>query len=119
MRFQIKHGTTRTAILIWSYAFKIPILKYGWKMFLQGLLANLNEVMFSRMKDERLCPVLHHLPLGFLNIMPRAETLTDSEWQTIDWDYFFPPEGFKIPSEDKRCSFGTYNGKIVSVDYGN
>lgn len=118
-------------LLVGGYAIKMPTVVYGWRLFLCGLLANLQERSFSRLKDPRMCPVIFSLPGGFLNVMPRCIELTDDEFCSlvnikdfwgyglIDWpgnDYRYKAV---IPVENKSNSFGWHNGKVVAIDYGN
>ena len=112
----IKYGSTRVCILTKKYAFKIPRL-VKFRSFLYGLLANINEVEFSKMKDRRLFPVLFSIPYGFLVVMPRCKQISYSEFTlVIDSDFIEVP--FHIPCEPKYDSFGKLNNKIVAIDYG-
>src|ERR1051326_2954660 len=120
-------GVTRTVVLTRRFAIKVPTLVYGWRMFLYGLLANMQECAWSG-ADERLCPVRFALPGGLLIIMPRCEALTDEEFianvipkwgQVADEETGMPlPYSVNLPVEVKSCSFGRLKGKIVAVDYG-
>ena len=118
-------GVTRTVILTKRWALKIPCLVYGWKFFLYGFLANMQEVVWSG-TDERLCPVRFSLPGGVLVVMPRCQALTDEEyiaevsdgWPRIIDDETDQHLSRELPVEMKTCSFGRLNGKIVAVDYG-
>lgn len=120
-------GVTRTVILTKRWALKIPCLVYGWKYFLYGFLANMQEVDWSG-SDERLCPVRFALPGGLLVVMPRCTPLTDDEFiaevserwaRMLDKETELPlPYHVELPVEIKTCSFGRLNGKIVAVDYG-
>lgn len=120
-------GVTRTVILTKRWAIKLPCLVYGWKFFLYGFLANMQEAAWSGI-DERLCPVRIALPGGLLVVMPRCERLTDEEFiaeviphwgQQVDSETGLPlPTSVLFPVEMKTCSFGRLNGRIVAVDYG-
>ena len=120
-------GVTRTVILTRRWAIKLPSLVYGWKMFLCGFLANMQEIAWSG-HDDRLCPVKYALPGGLLIIMPRCQRLSDDEFinevlpdwgQQVDKDTGLPlPDSVELPVEMKSCSFGRLNGKIVALDYG-
>lgn len=120
---QIRRGTTRTVLLLGHYAFKFPTLK-SWKLFLHGLLANMQEAEFSKTEDDRLCPVLFALPGGFFSIMARAvplhpdsfDNLDVKTWASADLAYV---HDIQVPVEDKLSSFGVYDGRIVAVDYGS
>lgn len=111
-------GTHRKVYLIGQYAFKRPIM-YSWRLFLCGLLANLQEISFSEAGWPELCPVVFNLPGGWLNVMHRAKPLTDKEWTQLDFQEFADKDDYYVPVENKRDSFGTLNGKIVAVDYGS
>ena len=104
-----KRGVTREVILIGSRAVKIPSFR-SWKLFLNGLLSNMQEKTFSKY-SEKLCPVLLSFPGGFLNVMPRCHPIEDRQLMFADAD------GLEI--EQKLCSFGYLHGKIVAVDYGS
>lgn len=115
----LKKGSTRWVILIGKLALKIPSL-YSWRNFLWGLLANMQEVEFSRvsiMKDK-LCPIRFHLPLGFFVVMPRARVLYHGEISKEDLKSFCDLKTCVIPAELKYNSFGYYKGNLVAIDYG-
>jgi len=116
-------GATRCVLLTRRYAVKVPRL-VSWRLFLHGLLSNMQEREFSRTGWPELCPVLFSLPGGWLVVMPRCEPLTDDEWSIMyiqgrrqEWadrgDYM-------VPVEMKRDSFGRHpEHGIVAVDYGS
>ena len=115
---KIYHGATRMVFLIGGYAFKLPSFK-EWRLFLHGLLANMQEVVFSKTGWPELCPVLFHLPLGLLVVMPRCQPLTGEEFNKFDYDKFTIHDDYVLTYiENKPDSFGILNGKIVAVDYG-
>lgn len=128
-----KNGCTRKVFLIGNYAIKIPQINYGWRPFLNGLLANMQEVSFSKVKDKRICPVLFSFKGGWLIIMPRCEYLTNFQFELLNIKTFWGKEtkasnGYygdcEIPVEHKIDSFGWYkwnkvNNKIVAIDYGS
>ncbi|MFA7287414.1 MAG: hypothetical protein WC055_00895 [Melioribacteraceae bacterium] len=116
---RIAYGTTRVVFLIGKYAFKIPSIMYEFRLFLLGLLANMQEVQFSKINQPELCPVLFYIPFGFLVVMPRCEPLTREEFFEMDAENWLLREDYTIPAEPKLDSFGKYKGKIVAVDYGN
>ena len=113
-------GATRHVFLVGPYAIKIPQFRYGWKNFLYGLLANLQERTFAKAGWPELCPVAFSLPGGWLVVMQRAEPLTREEWFSFDSLDFCEREGreYCIPAERKMDSFGKNDGRIVAVDYG-
>lgn len=117
-----RQGITREVVLIGRYAVKLPRVSYGWRMFLCGLLANMQEADFSTTKWPELCPVLFAIPGGWLVVMRRARPLTDGQWEEFRREdmYNMLDNGHRsIPAEHKRDSFGYLDGRIVAVDYGN
>lgn len=114
-----RNGISRTVLLVGRHAVKIPVLRYGWKKFLQGLLANMQEREFSKAGWPELCPVKFSLPGGFLLVMPRVQVMTDEEFDRFDYVGFVFKEDRKIPVEPKSDSFGWLNGCVVAIDYGN
>lgn len=118
MKILFHSGVTRTVILTKRWAIKIPSIAYGWKFFLYGFLANMQEVDW-RGFDSRLCPILLYLPYGFLVVMPRCRPLTDDEFIVeVPEGWIAMETGCELPVEMKTCSFGRLNGRIVAVDYG-
>ncbi len=117
----VKYGTTRTVVLLGKYAFKFPRIHHNtdmWKLFLQGLLANMQETLFGTCGFKSLCPVVFHIPGGFLTVMLRAEPLSEYEWTFLDLEKHFENEVSPDLVEFKQDSFGKLNGNIVAVDYG-
>jgi hypothetical protein len=107
-------GFNRWVLLTSRRAYKFPAL-YSWRAFLYGLLNNLNEAQQGRGK-RAACPVLWRLPLGFLNVMPRATPLEQRQFETLDVAEFCKAHSLVV--EPKLDSFGVLNGLIVAVDYG-
>ena len=113
--FRIKRGATRLVFLTEHYAIKIPRF-YSWSGFLRGLLANLQERLFSITKWPELCPVLFSDPFGLLVIMPRCQPIPSYLIQScLDFIFNNP----NIPVENKLDSFGLLDGSIVAIDYGS
>ena len=112
-------GATRTVFLTKKYAIKVPTFK-SWKLFLNGLLSNLQEREFCTTKWPELCPVLFSDPLGFIIIMPYAQPLDkDFFYDLFDYDSFTNKGDYIVPVENKLDSFGSLDGQIVAVDYGS
>ncbi len=111
---EIRHGTTRTVLLIGRWAFKIPSF-VEWRLFLLGLLANMQERKFTTLGDPLLCPVIFQVPGGFLCVMPRCTPLTRHEYS----EHLVELKNWPLPVEHKLDSVGWLNGRIVAVDYGN
>jgi hypothetical protein len=116
--WEIRGGTTRRVLLIGNYAIKVPRIGYGWQAILKGLLANMQEKMFSATEWPELCPVLWYVPGGFLIVMRRARPLSDKEWEGFRHDEFVDKGDYIVPVEDKYGSFGVLDGRVVAVDYG-
>jgi hypothetical protein len=119
----IRTGATRIVILTENYAFKIPNFLDGYRLFLHGLLANLQEVKWSAFISKtsyyELCPVLWSIPFGLLVVMPRVDLMTEEEFEKFDAEKFCDKPAYSIPVEHKPNSFGWLDGRIVAIDYGN
>lgn len=124
-----RNGISREVILTKRYAYKFPKLRYGWKQFLHGLLANMQERSFAKAGWPELCPVVWSIPGGWLIVMRRAEPISEDDWQVLGWESAHPRDvlepwisrssNYVIPAERKPDSFGWLDGQIVAVDYGN
>ena len=113
----ITTGATRLVLLTKRYAFKLPTI-FSYTRFLHGLLANMQEVEWSKPRYPQLCPVIFSLPLGLLVVMPRCQPLTE-QYNSLDVDSWINLEDCVLPVEPKQDSFGVLNGQIVAVDYGS
>jgi len=113
-----RKGCTRIVILTRKYAFKIPNIG-DYKMFLYGLIANMQEATFAKSGWSELCPILLSLPLGILTVMRRAREMTVEEFMQFDAEAFTVKPDYIVPVELKADSFGWLDGKIVAIDYGN
>lgn len=131
-------GATRVVILVGRWAVKFPQVRYGWRNFLFGLLANMQERTFARAGWPELCPVVCSLPGGWLVVMPRCDPvsgLTDARYAEMTDipgccehtdDVHFPgggcalcpidaynhdyDTGYVVPAENKDDSFGWLGG---------
>lgn len=112
-----RQGCTRIVILTKKWAIKIPNF-YEYRLMLCGILANLQEKLFSDVGYPELCPVKFSLPFGLCVVMPKVKVLTDEEFLKLDIDSFIETENYIIPTEKKSNSFGLLNGKLVVIDYG-
>lgn len=123
MKILWKEGVTRTVVLTRRWAFKFPSVANGWKYFLYGFFANMQEREWSGF-DGRLCPIRVALPGGLLVVMPRCLPVTDAQFSALvpeDWpEISFQEKGDSgsLPVEMKSNSFGWLNGRIVAIDYG-
>lgn len=116
-----KYGTTRAVLLIGQYAIKVPSF-VEWRLFLYGLLGNMQEVVFWKglpTSRSMMCPVLFSIPGGFLIIMRRAESVSVEEFLEKSQKWFNEARNLSIPVENKVDSWGRINNKIVAVDYGS
>ncbi len=122
----IKRGTTRVTFLVGKYAIKTPNYR-NWRLFLKGILANIQEHEFGRCGFSKLAPVLWISWGGFIVIMPRVEVKSGSagkrclrRWlinlSTLDYGERMMYHNIV---EQKVDSVGYYKGKIVAVDYGS
>lgn len=115
MIFDIKMGTTRIVLLIGQLALKFPRWTH-WHLFLQGMLANRQEYLFSQCDWYELLPVLFYFPFGLCNVVARTEELTADEWDFIKENFIFSD---LMPVEPKKCSFGKLKNRIYAIDYGS
>ena len=118
VKFAVAYGTTRTVFLILRWAIKIPSF-VEWRLFLLGLLANMQETKFSKTGWPELCPILFSISGGWVVIMARAHPLTREQFNEIDFDLWLNCVPYTIPVEKKMDSFGLLDGRLVAVDYGN
>lgn len=115
-------GATRIVFIFKKFVIKIPNVR-EYKLFLYGILSNLQEKTFSKMKREDLAHVYFCSPFGLFLIMQRAEVTSDmNERRFIRMIYK------KYKDDDLRCfmiadckpdNWGYINGNLVKVDYGD
>ena len=112
-------SSTRWVFVAKKFVYKIPSL-YSFKHFLLGLLANMQEVEFSKCKDFKkvLCPVKFYLSLGVLVVMPKVRILKPNEVSKDFLKDFCLNANLKDLVEFKHDSFGYLDNKLVAVDYG-
>jgi hypothetical protein len=114
-----RHGCTRIVLIGRSRVYKLPNFLSGWKLFLTGLLANMQEASLGSVSLPGLCPVLWSIPGGWLVVMRRARVMTEDEFMTFDVAAFCERLEYAIPVEHKSNSFGYLGGSIVAIDYGS
>jgi len=112
-------GATRVVILTRKHAIKLPNFLNGWKLFLHGLLANMQERQFSTTGWPELCPVVFSTPGGWLVVMRRARPMSIEEFHGFDVEGFCDQSEYRVPAESKASSFGYLEGRIVALDYGS
>lgn len=115
---EFKSGATRWVFLVGRLAIKVP-RPTEWRLFLHGLLSNMQERQFSRTGWPELCPVVASVPGGWLVVMPRCRPLTRREWDRFDFMDFIQRSDGLVPVEEKADSLGWLDGRIVAMDYGS
>lgn len=113
---EIRKGATRLVIISKRRAYKLPLL-HSWKHFLTGLLANMQERLFSQAGWPELCPVLFSLPGGWLVVMPRVDVCRPHD--VLDFETLCDRGDYVLPVEHKNDSFGWLDGRLVAIDYGS
>jgi hypothetical protein len=111
----LKYGLTRTVLLIGKYAIKFPRIRWGWKFFLMGFVANLQEKeTYERFKDFyniKLCPVLFGFA-GIILIMRRVDKHVES-FEEIE-EYI---KNNNTSIDLNFENFGYIDNELVLVDY--
>lgn len=102
-------GITREVFIFKGLVFKVPSFR-SYKLFLTGLLANLQEIYWwKNTKDKRLCPVLFSLPFGLLIVMPYSKPIKKVNYNRFNG----------LPLDPHISNFGKYKNRIVLIDYGS
>lgn len=128
LNLKVSRGTTRTVVLIFNLALKFPTF-ISWRMFLNGLLGNINEREFYQCIKEHAVPMLFCIPGGFLNVSVRCD-VHPTDVTNAETFFHMLARGKDDPAnsifkvlleivEYKADSVGVYDGKIVVVDYGS
>lgn len=122
---QIKTGITRIVILTDKYAIKFPRVDYGWRLFIEGIRANLNEREFydiARIPENELtkalphiCPILWASLGAWIIVMPKCDPLLFDDLKTRE--AFLVLE--KLVGDHKDDNYGILDGKVVMFDYGS
>lgn len=112
-------GITREVILIGKYAFKFPSIR-SWWLFLEGLQCNMCEVQRTKCSPH-FCPIVFSIIGGFLVVMKRCQPVPDNWDEYADFRKDETYEYYYVHNyvENKPCSFGILDGKLVAVDYGS
>jgi len=113
----VRQGATRTVLLTRRHAIKVP-RPTNWRLFLAGLLANMQERQFARTGWPQLCPVRWSTPGGWLLVMPRCRPLRQPLTQD-EYEAFVEHDDYRVPVEWKTDSFGYLAGRLVAIDYGS
>ena len=112
-----RKGCTRIVFIFDKFVIKLPNIVF-YRLFLCGLLANMQEAQFGRSNLEGFCPVLFAFPGGWFLVAKRATEMTVEQFLNFDAKAFCERDTYYIPAEHKACSFGYLNGKVVAIDYG-
>lgn len=112
-------GCTRIVFLVGDFAIKVPNFMDGWKLFLNGLLANMQERVFGETKWPKLCPVLFSIAGGWMVVMRRVREMTSEEFLVFDSKSWADAGDYLVPCEHKANSFGWLKGEVVCLDYGS
>jgi hypothetical protein len=116
-------GSSRTVFVFDKFVIKIPNTK-EYRLFLSGILANLQEKLFSRMCREDLAKVMFCDKLGLFLIMEKA----DMNYVKYNWKYFkdfiknkYVNDAMKdfMLSDLKYDNWGYIKGRLIKIDYGN
>ena len=115
----ITTGVTRIILLVGPYAIKIPNIK-SWRLLLHGLLANMQERLWSPYSRTLTAPVLFSMPGGFLLVMERCTPVESlSNRQVKEYKRRCARCGLLVPVEFKASSFGIHpTHGLVALDYG-
>lgn len=122
----IEKGSTRVVWVFKTFVIKFPRF-IAWRLFLHGLLANMQERLFNTLNDQRFAKVYLSDPIGLFVVMEYCRPLTDDEWRSLinlynEWKSSYNGYGSEaeVPVEKKRSSFGvTKHNKLVAIDYGS
>lgn len=114
-----RSGATRAVIVLRKVVIKIPTFK-SWKLFLNGMLANLQERQFSCLKDKNLCPVILSSRLGLFVVMRKCYRVNHIGLYLAELHRLKGalPSEFYL-SDAKPQNFGYLDGRLVKLDYGN
>lgn len=119
-----REGSYRIVFELKDYVIKIPNFLDGWRIFLKGLISNLNEQhLYMSIKSPYLCPIIFYISGGWLIIMPKARAMDRATFiKNIGLISKICGE-FESQIEEKENSFGLLTSplihdRIVAIDYG-
>jgi len=115
-------GATRLVLVFKSFVVKVPTF-LSWRLFLHGLLANMQEELFSGVNDC-LCPVIWADIFGFVLIMKRAYVIPNRINHLNFCNYLeakYKNNNMRefILSDSKPSNWGILKGNLVKIDYGS
>jgi len=122
-----RRGVTRIVLLTKNYAIKFPRFDYGWRLFIEGIRANLNEReiwMIANIPDndlttikQYLCPIIWTSWGAWIVVMKRANPIPTQRVWTHRLNTIIDIVRQYI-GDQKDDNYGTLNGDIVMFDYG-
>lgn len=122
---KIEHGVTRMVLIFKKYVIKIPTFR-EWRLFLHGLIANINEGdAFKHLKSrDDLAKVYYYNKLGLFLIMERVVVCDNDEcWSLLEiLEEKYKNDGLKkfMMSDYKPSNWGRRtDGTLVKIDYGD
>ena len=119
---KISKGATRNVLIFKQFVIKIPTIK-EYRLFLKGILANLQEKKWSGHHID-LAKVLFCSKFGLFLIMERADVISNN----IDWASFqlmikskYQYDNLQdfLLSDLKPSNWGYIRDHLVKIDYGN
>jgi hypothetical protein len=123
-----RDGVTRTVLLIGRWAIKVPSLRYSWRLFLRGLLSNMNERDLWNWSGAAgwegpprwaLARVVFCAPGGWLLVMERADRVADESELDVGKTAEFYRKHFEDFKPDNVGVFSVANGhQYRMIDYG-
>lgn len=114
----IRKGSTRFAFLFGRWVIKVPRWT-EWRLFLRGLLANLQERQWSRTGDDRIARVYVADPIGLMLVMERAQSLPKT-FRQRHLDASLAQGRFDgLPQDFHIGNFGFRGRTLIMIDYGS
>ena len=120
----VKSGATRRVLKFTNFVVKLPSVR-SYRLFLNGLLANLQEREFSKIGRNDLAKVFFCDVLGLFLVMERAE---DVNYLGFTWEevkdfvkrkYADDEMGEFMLSDNKAENWGYVKGILKKIDYGS
>lgn len=118
-----KQGSTRIVFVFKNIVIKIPSF-VEYKLFLYGLLANIQECTFSKINRKDLGKIYFVSKFGFINIMKRYKVLGWDDWEYIkkEIEKTYEKDDMKdfMLSDLKPQNWGVDEyGRYIKIDFGN
>lgn len=121
MKINLK-GSTRFVFMFSKVVVKIPSLK-SWRLFLNGVLANLQERQFSKMNNKNLASIILSDPIGLMVVMERVKEVRHRGLFFIELQKICCESDLHVDfwmSDCKPENYGYNNkGKLVKLDFGS